>query len=518
MPFEPVYGPEALDGWDPQQRLGHPGEFPYTRGVYESMYTGRPWTMRQYAGFGTATESNARYHELIHAGTTGLSVAFDLPTQMGLDSDDGLALGEVGRVGVAIDSIADMRVLLDGLPLERVSTSMTINATASTLLALYVGVATERGVDPNALRGTIQNDILKEYIARGTYIFPPRPSMRLVTDTFAWCRDHARSWNTISISGYHIREAGSTAAQELAFTLGDGIAYVEAAIAAGLAVDDFAPQLSFFFNAHNNLLEEVGKFRAARRMWAGIMRARFGAKDPRSLQLRFHTQTAGSTLAAQGIDVNVVRVSLQALAAVFGGTQSLHTNGKDEALALPTEDAARLALRTQQVIAWESGVADYVDPLGGSWAVERVTDELEAEADRLLVEVDRLGGMISAIEEGWPQREIQSAAYAAQLAMERGEAVVVGVNRFTEKETVKPPTLRVDPQLEDEQVARLRSVRSRRDAGGARDALDALQQLAAGTENLMPAILTAVRADCTVGEISGALRSVFGVYREQPVL
>jgi methylmalonyl-CoA mutase N-terminal domain/subunit len=499
-------------------QIGFPGEYPYTRGIQPTSYRAAHWTMRQYAGFGTAAESNARYRYLLAQGTTGLSVAFDLPTQMGLDSDDPLALGEVGRVGVAIDSLADMRVLLDGLPLEKVSTSMTINATAATLLALYVAVASERGVDPQALRGTIQNDVLKEYIARGTWIFPPRPSKRIVTDVFAWCRVNARSWNTISISGYHIREAGSTAAQELAFTLANGIAYVESAIAAGLAVDDFAPQLSFFFNAHNNLLEEVAKYRAARRLWASVMRERFGARDPRSLQLRFHTQTAGSTLAAQQVDVNVVRVTLQALAAVFGGTQSLHTNGADEALALPTEQAARLALRTQQVIAYESGVADFVDPLGGSWAVERITDELEAEARRLIAEIDSFGGMIQAIENGWPQREIQSAAYAAQLAVERGSAVVVGVNRFTDEERVRPPTLRVDPQLEEDQVARVTAVRAARDAAAARGALDALQQAAAGTANLMPVILTAVRASCTVGEISHALRAVFGEYRERPVL
>ena len=514
-PVADLYTPNDLP---PFERIGFPGEYPYTRGIQATSYRGSHWTMRQYAGFGTAAESNARYRYLLAQGTTGLSVAFDLPTQMGLDSDDPLALGEVGRVGVAIDSLADMRALLDGLPLDQVSTSMTINATASTLLALYVGVATERGVDPNRLRGTIQNDVLKEYIARGTYIFPPRQSMRLVTDVFGWCRANARSWNTISISGYHIREAGSTAAQELAFTLANGIAYVEAAIASGLAVDDFAPQLSFFFNAHNNLLEEVAKFRAARRLWAGIVRDRFGGRDPRSLQLRFHTQTAGSTLAAQQVDVNVVRVTLQALSAVFGGTQSLHTNGKDEALALPTEEAARLALRTQQVIAYESGVADFVDPLGGSWAVERITDELEHEALRLIAEIDGFGGMIPAIEEGWPQREIQSAAYAAQLAVERGDAVVVGVNRFADRESGRPPTLRVDPQLEPDQVARTEGVRARRDARQAADAIERLQQDAAGTANLMPPILSAVRAECTVGEISHALRAVFGEYRERPVL
>ncbi len=499
-------------------RVGLPGEFPYTRGIQPTMYRASHWTMRQYAGFGTAAESNRRYKYLLGQGTTGLSVAFDLPTQMGYDSDDEMSLGEVGRVGVAIDSIHDMRVLLDGLPLAEISTSMTINATASTLLALYASVAMERGIDANSLRGTIQNDILKEYIARGTYIYPPRQSMRLVTDIFKWSGEHAKSWNTISISGYHIREAGSTAAQEIAFTLGNGVAYVQAAVDAGLHVDKFAPQLSFFFNAHNNFIEEVGKFRAARRMWAYIMRDRFGAKDPRSMQLRFHTQTAGSTLTAQQIDNNVVRVSLQALAAVMGGTQSLHTNSRDEALALPSEDAARLALRTQQVIAYESGVADYVDPLGGSWAVEKVTDELEADANRILAEVDGLGGMIAAIEEGYPQREIQSAAYAAQLAIDRDQAVVVGVNRFQSGETVAPVLQAADPGLEPDQVARVRAVRDRRDAARVRDAIDALQQDAAGDANLMPRIMAAVQADATLGEVSHALRAVFGVYREQPIL
>ncbi len=514
-PVADLYTAEDASNVD---RIGFPGEFPYTRGIQPTMYRAAHWTMRQYAGFGTAAESNARYKYLLSQGTTGLSVAFDLPTQMGYDSDDEMSLGEVGKVGVAIDSIEDMRTLLDGLPLDQVSTSMTINATASTLLALYVAVAAERGVDAHQLRGTIQNDVLKEYIARGTYIYPPRASMRLVTDIFRWSKTNASRWNTISISGYHIREAGSTAAQELAFTLGNGVSYVQAAVDAGLAVDDFAPQLSFFFNAHNHFLEEIGKFRAARRMWAHLMRDRFGAKDPRSLQLRFHTQTAGSTLTAQQIDNNVVRVALQAMAAVLGGTQSLHTNSRDEALALPTEASAQLALRTQQVIAYESGVADVVDPLGGSWAVERFTDELEAEATRILGEVDRFGGMIPAIEEGYPQREIQAAAYAAQLAVDRGDQVVVGVNRFTAEERVQPPLLSVDPQLEQDQVARVRDLRRRRDAGKARDAIDALTQDAAGDANLMPRILTAVQAECTLGEIAHALRGVFGVYREQPIL
>ena len=514
-PVSPVY--TSLDGLD-ESRIGLPGEYPFTRGIQPTLYRASNWTMRQYAGFGTAAESNERYHYLLSQGTTGLSVAFDLPTQMGYDSDDGMSLGEVGRVGVAIDSLADMRVLLKDLPLDKVSTSMTINSTASTVLALYVAVARERGIDPATLRGTVQNDVLKEYIARGTYIYPPRASMRLITDMFRWCAEHTPRWNTISISGYHIREAGSTAAQEVAFTLADGIAYVDAAVEAGLHVDDFAPRLSFFFNAHNNLLEEVAKFRAARRLWATIMRDRFGAKKAKSQQLRFHTQTAGSTLTAQQVDNNVARVTLQALSAVLGGTQSLHTNGKDEALALPTEASAQLALRTQQIIAYESGVADYVDPLGGSWAVERVTDELEAEAVRLIAEVDGLGGMVSAIEQGFPQREIQSAAYAAQLGVDRGHDVVVGVNAFRSEEDTQPDLLRIDGALEEAQCERVRAVRRRRDARAAAEAMDALAQAAAGTDNLMPHILDAVERDCTLGEIAHTLRDVFGVYTEDPVI
>jgi methylmalonyl-CoA mutase, N-terminal domain len=501
-----------------EHRIGLPGEFPFTRGIQPTMYRASLWTMRQYAGFGTAAQSNARYKYLLSQGTTGLSVAFDLPTQMGFDSDAAMAAGEVGRVGVAIDSIADMRVLLDELPLDRVSTSMTINATASTLLALYVAVAAERGVDAAKLRGTVQNDVLKEYIARGTYIYPPRPSMRVVTDMFRWCADHAPNWNTISISGYHIREAGSTAAQELAFTLADGIAYVEAAIAAGLEVDAFAPRLSFFFNAHNDLLEEVAKFRAARRMWANIVRDRFGSSSARSQTLRFHTQTAGSTLTAQQVDNNVVRVTIQALAAVLGGTQSLHTNGRDEALALPTEASATLALRTQQILAHESGVTAYVDPLGGAYAVERVTDELEAEATRLIAEIDAMGGMVAAIESGFPQREIQSAAYATQLAIERGEQAVVGVNRFEGGDVELTDTLKLDPALEEAQIAAVRAHRSARDASAAEQAVDAVQQAASGTDNLMPHVLAAVRAGCTLGEIADALRAVFGTYRERPTV
>ena len=511
--LEDLYGPE-----EPPADIGLPGEFPYTRGIRATGYRGRLWTMRQYAGFGTADESNARYRYLLEQGTSGLSVAFDLPTQMGFDSDSESALGEVGKVGVAIDSIADMRRLFDGIPLDKVSTSMTINATASTLLAMYLGVAEDQGVPWSSVRGTIQNDVLKEYMARGTYIYPPRQSMRIITDIFGFCKESVPRWNTISISGYHIREAGSTAAQEIAFTLADGIAYVDAAIAAGLDVDEFAPRLSFFFNAHNNLLEEVAKFRAARRMWARIMRDRFGAKSPRSWQMRFHTQTAGSTLTAQQVDNNVVRVALQALSAVMGGTQSLHTNSRDEALALPTESSARLALRTQQLIAAESGVADFVDPLAGSYVVEQLTDELEASASSLIGEVDSLGGMVSAIEAGFPQREIQNAAYQAQLAMDRGTAEVVGVN--VHQDDSQPPTdlLKVDASVERGQVAALSEFKSGRSMGPVRESLDALQQAASGTDNVMPHIVRAVKNEATLGEIADALREVFGVYQENVVI
>ena len=495
---------------------GAPGTFPYTRGIHPTMYQGKLWTMRQYAGFGDARQSNERYRYLLAKGQTGLSVAFDLPTQMGYDSDHPMAAGEVGKVGVAIDSIEDMGLLLDALPLDEVSTSMTINATVSTLLALYAAVARARGVATTQIRGTIQNDVLKEYIARGTYIYPPRASMRVTTDIFAWCAREAPRWNTISISGYHIREAGSTAAQEIAFTLADGVAYVDAAIAAGQHVDEFGPRLSFFFNAHNDFCEEVAKFRAARRMWAHLMRDRFGAKDPRSHMLRFHAQTAGSTLTAQQIDNNVVRVTLQALAAVMGGTQSLHTNSRDEALALPSEPAARLALRTQQVIAFESGVAKYPDPFGNSHVNEGLTDQLEAEATRLIGEVDAMGGMVAAIERGFPQREIQNAAYAAQQAIERKQAIVVGVNDFVEPEPPPSGLLRVSGELEHEQVARLRDLKRRR--ADPKDTLDALQQAAAGTDNLMPHILASVEARATLGEIADTLRAVFGEYRESVVV
>ena len=509
------FNPANADAPDYENDLGAPGSYPYTRGVRRNMYRGRFWTMRQYAGYASAEESNARYKYLLAHGTTGLSVAFDLPTQIGLDSDDPLAAGEVGKVGVAIDSLEDMERLFDGIPLDSVSTSMTINSTASTLLCLYIAVARKQLIAPGKLQGTIQNDILKEYIARGTYIYPPAPSLRLVTDTFAYCAREVPNWNTISISGYHIREAGSTAAQEIAFTLADAIAYVEAAINAGLQVDDFAPRLSFFFNAHNNLLEEIAKFRAARRLWARIMRERFGARDPRSLMLRFHTQTAGSTLTAQQPEVNVARTTIQALAAVLGGTQSLHTNASDEALALPTETAARVALRTQQVIAHESGVADTVDPLAGSYAIEHLTDELERRAADYIKKIDALGGMLRAIELGYPQREIQEAAYGYQRAVETGDATVVGVNRFQIEETTAPTLLRVEPAVEAAQVERLQALRARRDNEAVEAALVALESAArTTTENLLPHILAAVEAYGTVGEISHTLRRVWGEYRE----
>jgi len=508
------FNPDNTSPVDYARDSGAPGDFPYTRGVRRSMYRGKFWTMRQYAGFATAGESNARYKYLLSQGTSGLSVAFDLPTQIGLDSDDPLAAGEVGKVGVAIDSLDDMLTLFDGIPLDTVSTSMTINSTASTLLCLYLAVARKQGVPFDKVNGTIQNDILKEYIARGTYIYPPEPSMRLITDTFAYCAAEVPNWNTISISGYHIREAGSTAAQELAFTLADGICYVQAAIDVGLEVDEFAPRLSFFFNSHNNLLEEVAKFRAARRLWARMMKERFGAADPRSLTLRFHTQTAGSTLTAQQPEVNVVRTTIQALAAVLGGTQSLHTNSMDEALGLPTEHAARIALRTQQVIAHESGVADTVDPLAGSYAIEEMTTRLENLAVEYIDKIDAMGGMLRAIETGYVQSEIQDAAYNYQRAVETGDALVVGVNGFRIDEDVPMPVLRVDEQIERDQAARVRAVRDKRDAAAAEKALQAIEEAACGTENLLPLILTAVEAHVTVGEISHRLRSVWGEYRE----
>jgi methylmalonyl-CoA mutase N-terminal domain/subunit len=497
---------------DYENDLAQPGRFPYTRGVRGNMYRGKFWTMRQYAGFATAEESNARYKYLISQGTSGLSVAFDLPTQIGLDSDDPLAAGEVGKVGVAIDSLDDMERLMEGIPLDQVSTSMTINSTASTLLCL--AVAKKQGIAFEKVTGTIQNDILKEYIARGTYIYPPEASLRLITDTFAFCAAEVPNWNTISISGYHIREAGSTAVQEVAFTLGDAICYVDAAIKAGLEVDKFAPRLSFFFNSHNNLLEEIAKFRAARRLWARIMRDRFKAQDSRSLMLRFHTQTAGSTLTAQQPEVNVVRTTIQALAAVLGGTQSLHTNSMDEALSLPTENAARIALRTQQVIAYESGVADTVDPFAGSYAIEQLTSEIENRAAEYIQKIDDMGGMLRAIEQGYVQREIQEAAFAYQKSVEREDAIVVGVNRFQSVDEESIPILRVDPKIENEQVARLRAVREKRDATRAENAVKDLQETAQGDGNMLPKILECVESYVTVGEISHALRKVWGEYQE----
>jgi len=490
-----------------------PGTFPFTRGVQETMYRGQLWTMRQYAGFGTAAESNRRYKYLLAQGGKGLSVAFDLPTQMGRDSDHAMARGEVGRVGVAIDSLEDMRVLFDGIPLADVSTSMTINATAATLLALYIAVGEEQGVAPTALRGTIQNDILKEYIARGTYIYPPAGSMRLITDVFTYCAANVPQWNTVSISGYHIREAGSDAVQEVAFTLADGIAYVEAALAAGLDVDDFAPRLSFFFNVHNNFLEEVAKFRAARTLWAKIMRDRFGATSPKSQMLRFHSQTAGVTLQAQQPLVNVVRVTLQALASVLGGTQSLHTNSYDEALGLPTEEAARIALRTQQVIGHESGVADFIDPLAGSYAVEALTAEIERRVGEYFAKIDELGGMVRAIEQGFPQREIERRAYEHQVAVERKERIVVGVNEYVMSEEEPVPVATIDPALEEDQVQRVRAVRARRNAAEHARALTALDDAAQGTANVVGPIVGAVKAMATVGEIADVLRKRFGEYQ-----
>jgi methylmalonyl-CoA mutase N-terminal domain/subunit len=506
-----TFTPEDLDGWDYSERLGYPGEYPFTRGVHPTMYRGRLWTMRQYAGYASAAESNARYRYLLERGTTGLSVAFDLPTQMGYDSDHPLAEGEVGKVGVAIDSLDDMADLLDGIPLDRVSTSMTINATASILLALYVAAGKRQGVPPEKLSGTVQNDILKEYIARGTYIYPPGPSMRLVADVFAFCTEQLPRFNFISVSGYHMREAGATAAQELGFTLANGIAYTQCAVDAGLDVDRFAGRLAFFFDSHNNLLEEVAKFRAARRMWARIMVERFGATDPHSWMLRFHTQTAGVTLTAQQIENNVVRVTLQALAAVLGGTQSLHTNARDEALALPTAESAQLALRTQQVLAYESGVSDVVDPLAGSYYVEWLTDQLEKEAWEIINQVDDLGGSVAAIEQGHIQHEIQESSYRYQRQVESGERIIVGVNRFQSGEAEVPSTvLRVDPSVRSSQIERLRTVRNRRDESRARQLMRRLEAGARGTENTMPLILACVEGLCTLGEISDALRRVFG--------
>jgi methylmalonyl-CoA mutase, N-terminal domain len=505
---------ENLQGFDTHDKLGYPGEFPFTRGIHPTMYRSRLWTMRQYAGFGTAEESNKRYHFLLSQGTTGLSVAFDLPTQMGYDADHPLSEGEVGKVGVSISSLEDMETLLNGLPLERISTSMTINATASILLALYIAVGKKQGVPIHKLAGTVQNDVLKEYIARGTYIYPPQHSMRIVTDIFRYCAQNLPRWNTISISGYHIREAGSTAVQEVAFTLANAITYVQAAVDAGLDVDSFAGQLSFFFNSHNNLFEEVAKFRAARRIWAHIMRDRFHAQDPRSMMLRFHTQTAGSTLTAQQPDNNIVRTAYQALSAVLGGTQSLHTNSKDEALSLPTEEAARVALRTQQILGYETGVADIVDPLAGSYYVEWLTNQIEEQAWNYIKQIDEIGGSVRAIERGFMQAEIEQAAYQYQLALEHEQAIVVGVNRFAHEHEERPPLLRVDPELGKRQAAKLAALRQRRDNEQVQQKLRALFQGAAGTANLMPLIIDAVEVYATLGEISDAMRRVFGEQHE----
>jgi methylmalonyl-CoA mutase N-terminal domain/subunit len=518
LPLDRLYTEENLSNWDPEQALGYPGEPPYTRGIYPSMYRGRLWTMRQYAGFGSAAESNQRYRYLLSKGQSGLSVAFDLPTQIGMDSDHPLASGEVGKVGVAIDSLEDMEALLDGIPLEKVSTSMTINSTAAILLCLYVAVAKKQGANLARLSGTVQNDILKEYIARGTYIYPVRPAMRIVTDVFAWCRTELPRWNTISISGYHIREAGSTAVQEVAFTLANAIAYVQAALDAGLTIDEFAPQLSFFFNAHSDLLEEIAKYRAARRLWTRIMQVRFNARDPRSLLLRFHAQTAGSSLTAQQPENNIVRVAIQALAAVLGGCQSLHTNSLDEALALPTEDAALIALRTQQILAHETGVANTIDPVAGSYAIESLTNEIEKGAVAYIEKIDAMGGMLRAIESGFVQGEIQKAAYEYQRAVERHEQIVVGVNEFVAAEERGIPTLRIDPQIERTQIARLHSLRAKRDATKVQAALTELSRRATTTENLVPIILTAVESHATIGEISDTLRRTFGEYRESVVV
>jgi methylmalonyl-CoA mutase N-terminal domain/subunit len=512
LPFAAVYGPEDLEGWDPQERLGQPGAYPFTRGVYPTMYTGRPWTMRQYAGFGTAQESNARYRQLLAAGTTGLSVAFDLPTQMGYDSDHPLAHGEVGKVGVAIDSIDDMRVLFDSIPLDQVSTSMTINSPAAVLLLLYQLVAEEQGVPASALNGTIQNDVLKEYIARGTYIYPPAQSLRLVTDIFTYCREEIPKWNTISISGYHMAEAGATPVQEVAFTLADGIEYVRAAVESGQDVDEFAPRLAFFFVARTSILEEVAKFRAARRMWARIMRDRFGAKDPKSWMLRFHTQTAGVQLTAQQPEVNMVRVAVQGLAAVLGGTQSLHTNSFDEAIALPSEKAARLALRTQQVLAYETDVTRTVDPFAGSYVVESLTDEIDDAATALIARIDEMGGAVAAIEAGFQKSEIERSAYDVALQIDSGERTVVGVNRFTTDEHEHYEPLRVDPSIEADQGRRLAALRAGRDQAEVDRRLEEIRVAARGSDNLLPPMKEALRARATVGEVSDALRDVWGQY------
>ncbi|MET7544277.1 methylmalonyl-CoA mutase family protein [Streptomyces sp. NPDC005479] len=512
LPIEPVYGPDALDGWNADDKLGEPGAYPFTRGVYPSMYTGRPWTMRQYAGFGTASESNARYKQLIANGTMGLSVAFDLPTQMGHDSDAPIASGEVGKVGVAIDSVEDMRVLFGGIPLDKVSTSMTINAPAALLLLMYQLVGEEQGVPADRLTGTIQNDVLKEYIARGTYIFPPKPSLRLIADIFKYCRAEIPKWNTISISGYHMAEAGASPAQEIAFTLADGIEYVRTAVAAGMDVDDFAPRLSFFFVARTTILEEVAKFRAARRIWARLMKEEFGAKNPKSLMLRFHTQTAGVQLTAQQPEVNLVRVAVQGLGAVLGGTQSLHTNSFDEAIALPTDKSARLALRTQQVLAYETDITATVDPFAGSYVVESMTDAVEAEARDLMLKVEDMGGAVNAIERGFQKSEIERSAYRIAQETDSGERVVVGVNRFQLDEEEPYEPLRVDPAIEAQQAARLAKLRAERDQGAVDEALGRLKKAAEGTDNVLYPMKDALAALATVGEVCNALREVWGTY------
>jgi len=517
-PVKALYTPLDTAEKNYIEKIGFPGEYPYTRGIQPTMYRGRLWTMRQYAGFGTAKESNQRYRYLLSHGTSGLSVAFDLPTQIGYDSDDPLAYGEVGKVGVAIDTLADMEILFDQIPLDKISTSMTINASASVLLAMYIAVAEKQGVSKDKISGTIQNDILKEYIARGTYIYPPKPSMRLITNIFEYCAKEVPKWNTISISGYHIREAGSTAAQEVGFTLANGIAYVEAAINAGLNVDDFAGQLSFFFNSHNDLLEEVAKFRAARRLWAKIMKERFKAKNPRSMMLRFHSQTAGSTLTAQQVDNNIVRVTIQTLAAVLGGTQSLHTNSKDEALALPTEQSVRTALRTQQIVAYESGVTNTVDPLAGSYYVEAMTDCIEKEAEDYINRIDSLGGMIAAIENGYVQAEIQKASYDFEKEVENGKRIIVGLNKFTTGEEKEPELLKIDMRVQEAQIKFLNKVRKERDQPKVDKALNDLKKAAGSDENLIPYIIDAVKVYASVGEICNAMRRVFGEYKEHVVI
>ncbi len=516
--LERLYTPAHVAEGSYEEKLGFPGEYPYTRGVQPTMYRGRLWTMRQYAGFGTAEESNKRYRYLLDQGQTGLSVAFDLPTQIGMDSDHDMSAGEVGKVGVAIDSLKDMEILFDQIPLDKVTTSMTINAPAMVLLAMYITVAKKRGITADKLGGTIQNDILKEYIARGTYIYPPKESMRLITDIFDYCSKSVPRWNTISISGYHMREAGCTAAQEVAFTLADGVAYVEAAIETGLDVDTFARRLSFFFNAHNNLLEEVAKFRAARRIWAKLMKERFNAKKPKSMTLRFHTQTAGSTLTAQQPENNAIRVAIQTLAAVLGGTQSLHTNSRDEALGLPTEDSVTLALRTQQIVAYESGAADSIDPLGGSWLIESMTDKIEAEAWKYIEEIDKIGGMVAAVEKGYVQKQIQDAAYRYGVEVDKAERKIVGVNCFTIEDEAEPPILEIDPATEKNQVERTNKVKADRDGAAVERTLSAVREAATNGENLFAPVIAAVEEYATLGEICGVLREVFGEYQEEVIL